>query len=133
MERSSNITFITVNSKQSLPIMVRIIKRRDSSSYSYIYSYILIHILGVNRSTNNILCRAELGRYPINIHINSKIINFYKHVKSKPNETIVHQAYLLDKQLSQRYIETGTLQQHITNFCHIYPRILPLSKRLKKH
>ena len=90
------------------------------------------HILGVNRSTNNILCRAELGRYPINIHINSKIINFYKHVKSKPNETIVHQAYLLDKQLSQRYIETGTLQQHITNFCHIYPRTLPLSKRLIK-
>ena len=38
------------------------------------------HILGINRSVNNLLCRAELGGYPISIEINHKILNFYKHI-----------------------------------------------------
>ena len=49
------------------------------------------HILRVHRSTNNIICRAKLGRYPISIEINTKIINFYRHAKVMPIDSIVHQ------------------------------------------
>ena len=34
------------------------------------------HILGVNRSTANLLCRAELGRRPIKLVIDLKILQF---------------------------------------------------------
>ena len=54
-------------------------------------------VLGVDRSTNNLVCMAELGRYPFSIEINIKIINVYKHVKAMPVDSIVHQSYLPDK------------------------------------
>ena len=76
------------------------------------------HILGVNRSTNNLICRAELGRYPLNIEINTKIINFYRHAKAMPADSIVHQSYLLDDNISQGHVST-TLFQHIQNFGHV--------------
>ena len=37
------------------------------------------HILGVNRSTSNILVRGELGRYPLKVTIDTRIIQTYKH------------------------------------------------------
>ena len=37
------------------------------------------HILGVNRSTTNLPCRAELGRRPIKLVIDLKIVQFFKH------------------------------------------------------
>ena len=46
----------------------------------------LKHILGVNRSVDNILCRAELGKYPLNVGINCRIINFFKHIQNAPEE-----------------------------------------------
>ena len=76
------------------------------------------HILGVNRSTNNLICRLELGRYPLSIEINTKIINFYRHAKAMPVDSIVHQSYLLDKNISQGHAAT-TLFQHIQNLGHV--------------
>ena len=37
------------------------------------------HILGVNRSTPDMLCRAELGRIPLKAVTNLKILGFFKH------------------------------------------------------
>ena len=88
----------------------------------------LKHILGIDRSTNTIICRAELGRYPVSIDINTRIINFYKHVRNMPKDTIIHQTYLLDETLKQNGI-TGALAQHIKNTGHIYnPEILSFPK-----
>ena len=75
------------------------------------------HILGVNRSTNNLICRAELGRYPLSIEINTKIINFYRHAKAMPVDSIVHQSYLPDNNISQGHLTT--LFQHIQNHGHV--------------
>ena len=51
----------------------------DTTSTEQAHLNFIKHILGVNRSTNNLICRAELGRYPLSIEINTKIINFYRH------------------------------------------------------
>ena len=76
------------------------------------------HVQGVNRSTKNQICRAELGRYPLSIDINTKIINFYRHVKAMLSDSIVHQLYLLDKNKSQGHVVT-TISQHIHNLGYV--------------
>ena len=89
-------------------------------------------LLGVNRSVNNLLCRAEVGRFPINIEINYKILNFYKHIKDLPEHSIAHQTYIMDneaKGLSKLY----TCNQHIRNLKNITTSgILDLNKRSVK-
>ena len=76
------------------------------------------HIFGVNGSTNNLICRAELGRYSLSTEINTKIINFYRHVEAMPVDSIVHQSYLPDKNISQGHVAT-TLSQHIQNLGYV--------------
>ena len=51
------------------------------------------HILGTNRSVNNLVCRAELGRYPLCIEVNCRILNFYKQVKEMPKDSIAYQTF----------------------------------------
>ena len=90
----------------------------DKTSTEQVHLNFIKHILGVNRSTNNLICRAELGSYPLSIEINTKIINFYRHAKAMPKDSIVHQSYLLDKNISQGHVAT-TLFQHIQNLGHV--------------
>ena len=105
----------------------------DRSSTEHAHLNFFRHILGVNRSVNNLLCHAEVGRFPINIEINYKILNFYKHIKDLPEHSIAHQTYIVDnevKGLSKLY----TCNQHITNLKNITTSdILDLNKRSVKN
>ena len=47
------------------------------------------HILGVNRSTTNLLCCAELGRRPFRVVIDLKILQFFKHCLKLSNNKVV--------------------------------------------
>ena len=40
--------------------------------------------------------RAELGRYPLCIEINCRIVNFYRHLKELPKDSIAYQTFLSD-------------------------------------
>ena len=42
------------------------------------------HLLRVNRSAANLMCRAELGRLPLKIASDLKVANFAKHCESIP-------------------------------------------------
>ena len=46
----------------------------DSSDTEKVHLQFCKHILGVNRSTMNNMVRAELGRYPLLIDVQTRII-----------------------------------------------------------
>lgn len=102
----------------------------DSSDCEKIHIRFCKHILGVNRQTPNLLCRSELGRYPIKTFNDTKIINFFKHIKELPADSVAHQALKLD----QITPSTDTLSNYITNLHYTYGQnIMQLSKpKLKK-
>ena len=43
----------------------------------------------------NVACRAELGRFPLNITINQKILKYILYIQSKDEESLVKQAFLM--------------------------------------
>ena len=55
-------------------------------------TYHLTRILGVNRSTTNILVRGEIGRHSLQANILNRNINYIKYVENKCNTTLVKQA-----------------------------------------
>ena len=56
------------------------IMKWDSSDTEKVHLQFSKHILGVNRSTMNNMIRAELGRYPLLIDVQTRIIEFIKHI-----------------------------------------------------
>ena len=63
----------------------------------------LKHILGVNRSTTNLLCHAELGRRPIKLVIDLKILQFFKHCSKLSNDKVVNEALKADRDLYTKH------------------------------
>ena len=63
------------------------------------------HLLGVNRSATNLMCRAELGRLPLKIASDLKVANFAKHCESMPLDDLTSLSMQLDCQLSG-YVHT---------------------------
>ena len=51
--------------------------------------------LEVNNKASNIACRAELGRCPLNITSNQKIVKYILHIQSKGEESLVKQTFLV--------------------------------------
>ena len=49
--------------------------------------------LEVNNKASNIACRTELGRFPLNITINQKILKYILYIQSKDEESLVKQAF----------------------------------------
>ena len=48
-----------------------------------------------NNKASDIACTAELGRFPLNITINPKILKYILYIQSKDEESLVKQAFLM--------------------------------------
>ena len=55
--------------------------------------------LEVNNKASNIACRAELGRLPLIIPINQRIMKYLVYLNKKDNDSIVKQSFLMSKNL----------------------------------
>ena len=106
----------------------------DTSNIEIVHLYFCKYILGVNRSTTNNLVRGELGEFPIKTLVDTKSIEFYKHLSMSENE-ILTQSLNIDKELHMDGFKNtltgyiGTLQQNVS------PQntsLLTLSKKLVK-
>ena len=49
------------------------------------------HYLEVNNKASNVACRAELGRLPLIIPINQKIMKYFVYLNNKDNDSILSQ------------------------------------------
>ena len=65
--------------------------------------------LEVNNKSSNIACRAELGRFPLNITINQKILKYILYIQSKDDESLVKQAFLMSFDLKKKKKIASTL------------------------
>ena len=59
------------------------------------------HILGVNRSTPNMLYRAELGRIPLKAVTDLKILGFFKHISKQNGDGLLKSAKETEKILAK--------------------------------
>ena len=67
-------------------------------------------------SSTNHLTRYETGRYSIKSHIDYKILTFHKHILSMPQDSIIYQALLMDKNLHRSNAShITTLTSYIRN------------------
>ena len=55
--------------------------------------------LEVSSKASNVACRAELGKFPLIIAINQKIINYTLYLHNKENDSIVKQIFLMSSDL----------------------------------
>ena len=71
-----------------------------STKIEFVHLKFCKHILGVNRSTSNILVRGEVGRIPLKTAVDTKIVQYYKHWINSENK-LAHQALQLEREMHE--------------------------------
>ena len=64
--------------------------RLKKVTYSFVNFY-----LQVNNKASNIACRAELGRYPLILDINKRILKYISYLQSKEQSSLVIQSLVM--------------------------------------
>ena len=70
-------------------------KSWDSSQIEKAHLQYCKRYLEVSSRASNVACRAELGKFPLIIAINQKIINYTLYLQNKENDSIVKQMFLM--------------------------------------
>ena len=71
----------------------------EKSDIEKVQTQLIKRLLGLNRSTSNILVRSEVGKFPLQAQILERNIKYVKYVNSKNNE-LVKQALLYEQSKS---------------------------------
>ena len=71
----------------------------DKSPIEAVHTQFLKRLLGVNRSTTNLMILAETGCYPLIIAIKSRILNFIKHIEKQGPTQLSYMTYTYEKQI----------------------------------
>ena len=75
----------------------------DDNPVEKVHTQFLKRLIGVNRSTSNILVRGDLGRKSLQANALSRKVGYLKYLSNKQNNSIAAQAYLYKKgKLGQR-------------------------------
>ena len=74
--------------------------------------------LEVNNKASNIACRAELGRFPVNVTINKKILKYILYIQSKGEESFVKKSFLISFDL--HYNGKNSLHSHLMNMSEYF-------------
>ena len=74
-------------------------KKWDNSAIEKIHLKFCKRYLEVNNKASNLACRAELGRLPLVVPINQKIMKYFVYLNNKNNASIVEQAFPMSKNL----------------------------------
>ena len=67
-------------------------KNWDTTEIERVHTQFLKRVLGVNRSTTNVMVRGELGRHSLQERILKRNVNFINYAFNKDASTLVHQA-----------------------------------------
>ena len=70
----------------------------DKSPIEAVHTEFLKRLPGVNRSTINVMIRAETAHYPFIIRIKARILSFIKHIE-KRGPTQSYMAYTYEKHI----------------------------------
>lgn len=74
--------------------------------------------LGINRKASNLASRAEIGRFPLKIFIDTLILKFYNHLITLSDDSIAKQTFLISKSLFLR--NKTSFHQNIQNMFRLY-------------
>ena len=77
--------------------------------------------LEVNNKASNIACRAELGRFPVNVTINKKILKYILYIQSKGEESFVKKSFLISFDL--HYNGKNSLHSHLMNMSEYFNQL----------
>ena len=93
-------------------------KTWDRSPIEKIHLKFCKRYLEVNNKASNIACRAELGRLPLIIPINQRIMKYLVYLNNKDNDSIVKQSFLMSKNL--HFINNSGFYSNFINLIEHY-------------
>ena len=86
----------------------------EKTKIEQLHTQFIKRLLGLNRSTTNILARGEVNRHTLQAHILNRNINYIKYIKAKDNSELIKQEYDFEtKRDAQKTKITSSITKYI--------------------
>ncbi len=109
------------------PFLDQATDKWDYNPIEKVHTQFLKHILGLNRSTTNILVRGETNRLSLQEDILRRNIKYTSYINSKDNSYIVKQAYNYELQRGEDSITfMNTIKKYSEALQELHSQFLPL-------
>ena len=92
-----------------MPLQNQILSRGTAPQLKKTHLQFCKRYLEVHNKASNIACRAELGKFPLIIDINKKILNYLNYLREKEESSIVKQSLKISIDLHYNVIIVFTL------------------------
>ena len=102
----------------------------EKTKIEQLHTQFIKRLLGLNRSTTNILARGEVNRHTLQTQILNRNITYIKYIRAKDNSELVKQAYDFD---SQRDEGRAQITSSITKFIDPNINIFDIPTRPSKY
>ena len=103
-------------------------KRWDESKIERVHTQFLKRLLGVNRSTTNIMTRAELGRHSLQEFMTRRYVRYVSYLGEKDSEYLCKQAYSYELEQAHKDVPRANIFSMLTTVQEIpYQDICMLS------
>ena len=78
--------------KCGVPLLNQILSRGKAPELKKTHLHFCKRYLEVHNKSSNVACRAELGRFPLIVDMNKKILNYVHYLQGKDSHSIVKQS-----------------------------------------
>ena len=86
--------------KYGVLISNKLFKTEQKSPIEKVHLRLCKYYLGVNGKATNIACRAELGRFPLKLLINLRILKYFVLLNDLLEDLLPKRAFIMSKSLS---------------------------------
>ena len=97
----------------------------DYQETEKVHLHFIKQILGVNRSTTNILVRGEINRHSLQLDILKRHIRYVKYIHEKDDNTLVKQAYNYELERNHPITFFNTIKRHEEELQSAHREFLP--------
>ena len=112
------------------PFMNLVWKQWDTTQIEKIHTKFLKRLLGVNRSTTNVLIQSEVGRHSLQEQILARNINYIKYIENKYPPSLVKQFFNLFIFLIYSLFKVGQIKRlkKKKNLTKILPKFVKIAE-----
>lgn len=87
---------------------------------SYIYVFFYKHCLGLNRRTQTVVSRNDMGRLSLNLNIYSVILKLWIHLENLPKNSIATETVSQTLNSTSRYQKTQSFMNSVIEILQLY-------------
>ena len=122
-----NLLYCTRNLPQGIQLCDNY-KTDSCEEIKQVQDKFLKHCIGVTNNCYNVISRAELGKFPLQLKVHSQMIKYFLRLTHSTANDVINDAFICAKEINSQYFQTVTKLLKSNGFSYVISSPLSVDK-----